>query len=65
MAATPPDIEQVLEQLRGILMRWQSDGTLGEVVVVVGGNQYQPEERPTRRHTPVKRESGKAIVRVP
>ena len=64
MAQSPPDIEQTLEHVRAILVRWQMEGKLGEVAVIVGGNQYQPEERPTTKHPPVKRESGKPIVRV-
>lgn len=64
MAYTPDDIEQVLEQVRAILVRWHEQGTLGEVAVMVGQNQYQPVERPTRKHKPVLREQGKPTVRV-
>lgn len=64
MIRTPSDIEQVLEQVRVILVQWQADGELGEVAIIVGGNQYQPEERPTKRHKPVRRVSGSQIVRV-
>ncbi len=55
MTATPSDIEQVLEQVRDILVRWQGNGVFGEVTVVVGRNQYQPEERPRKKHEPVVR----------
>jgi hypothetical protein len=55
MAQTPEDIETVLDQLRAVLMRWAYDDTLGEIVIVRGSNQSQIEERPIRRHEPVKR----------
>lgn len=65
MAATPPDIEQVLDQLREVLIRWHREDTLGEVAIVRGYHQWQVEERPKRKHEAVKRVEGncKAIAR--
>lgn len=62
---TPPDIEQVLEQARIVLMRMRRDEWLGEVAVVVGGNQLQVEERLRRRQKPVKVECrGASVVEI-
>jgi hypothetical protein len=65
MAATPCEIEQVLEQMREVLLRWHTEDTLGEVAIVRGYHQYQLEERPRRKHDAVKRGEGggKAIVK--
>lgn len=59
---TPPDIEQVLEQARIILMQMRRTGWIGEVAVVVGGNQLQVEERLRRRQKPVKLDSRSSSV---
>lgn len=56
MAATPQEIEQVLEQMREVLLRWHTVDTLGEVAIVRGGQELVVEERPRKRLTPVKRE---------
>lgn len=61
MSATPPDIEQVLEQTRMVLLQMCRDGWVGEVAIVVGGNQLQVEERPRRKRKPVKRLQGSVI----
>ena len=50
-----PELDQVLEQAREALARMYRDGWIGEVAIVMGGNQFQVEERPRRRHAPVKR----------
>lgn len=60
MAYTPPEIEQILEQMRDVLMRWHKEDLLGEVAVVRGGQGLQVEERPIHRHPTVKRESKRA-----
>lgn len=60
---TPADIEQVLEQMRIALVRWHEADTLGEIAIVRGGVEYQVEERPKRRHKPIKRESqGMSVI---
>lgn len=61
MAATP-EIEDVVEQARDALMRMYRDGWVGEVAIVVGGNQYQVEARPRWRYVPVKRHDSKSSV---
>lgn len=58
MAYTPSEVEQVLEQMREVLLRWHCDDTLGEVAVVRGYHQLEVEERPRRKHKAVKREDG-------
>lgn len=65
MAATPLEIEQVLEQVREALLAWHENDTLGELAVIRGYHQLQLEERPRRKHDAVKRGEGggKAIVR--
>ena len=67
MAATPPHIQAVLDQLREVLLRWDEDDTLGEVTCVRGYHQYEVEERPRRKpFKAIKREQAgrKPIVRV-
>lgn len=54
MAGTPPEVAKVLEQLEPLLTRWYHGGTLGEIAVVFGNHQMQPEERPRRKHEPTK-----------
>lgn len=59
------EIDEVLERVRAVLVRWKEEHELGEVVIVVGQNQYEPQERPIKRLPPIKRHSGgKQIVRV-
>lgn len=59
------DIEQALDKVRAILLRWHGEGKFGEVAVIVGQNQYEPQERPIVRHEPVKRHKGaRPIARV-
>lgn len=64
MAYLPDDIEAAVEDVRQTLLRWHADGTLGEVAVIVGQNQYLPVERPTHKHKPISREQGKPTVRI-
>ncbi len=54
-APTPQEIEDVLEQMREVLIRWHRGGVVGEVTVVSGRNQYQLEECPRHKHRPVSR----------
>lgn len=56
MAVTPQEIEQVLEQMREVLLRWHNADRLGEVAILRGGQEWLIEERPRERHPPVKRE---------
>lgn len=49
MTATPPHIQAVLDQIRAVLLRWDEDGTLGEVACVRGYHQDEVEERPRRK----------------
>ena len=57
MAYTPAEIDEVLEQMRRVLLSWHREDTLGEVAVVRGGQELYVEERPRFRHGRVKRES--------
>jgi len=65
MAHAPAEIEQVLEQMRAVLLRWHKEDTLGEVAIVRGYHQLEVEERPRRKpFKAVKREDGgKAIIK--
>jgi hypothetical protein len=60
--ATPPEIQHLLTQLEPILRRWYRDGTLGEIAIVFGQHQMQPEERPRKRLDAVRfeRDDGRA-----
>lgn len=66
MADTPPEIERILQQMRDVLTTWHEKGTLGEVAVLGGQNDWQVEERPNKRKPRIKRSlpHGKPIVRV-
>jgi hypothetical protein len=48
--STPDEVRRILAQLEPILTRWYNDGTKGDVAVVCGENQMQPEERPVFKH---------------
>lgn len=65
MAEATPEIERILEQARAAMIQMRRDGLVGEIAIVVGGNQYQVEERPRRRHVPVKlTDRGSSVVEV-
>lgn len=66
MAETPPHIQEVLDQMRDALLRWDAEDTLGEVACVRGYHQYEVEERPRIKRKAVKREQTgrKPIVRM-
>lgn len=56
MEHTPAEIEQILEQVRASLLRWDKKDELGEVVIMRGGNQLIVEERPIHRpHKAIRR----------
>jgi len=55
MVHVPEDVENVLDQLRAVLLRWAREDALGEIAIVRGSNQTQIEERPIRRHEPIRR----------
>ncbi len=57
MAYAPAEIEEVLEQMRRVLLQWHREDTLGEIAIVRGGQELFVEERPRLRHARVKRES--------
>lgn len=57
MAYAPAEIDEVLEQMRRVLLSWHRDDTLGEIAIVRGGQELFVEERPRIRHGRVKRES--------
>ena len=57
MAYAPAEIEEVLEQVRRVLLQWHREDTLGEIAIVRGGQELYVEERPRLRHGRVKRES--------
>ncbi len=59
MAYAPAEIEQVLEQMREVLLRWHKSDTLGEAAIVRGGQELYVEERPVIRKPKVKRERGR------
>lgn len=59
----PPDIEQVLDQLREVLIRWQRQKKRGEVAIVCGPNDFEVQERPMVKLPRVRREaSGSSIL---
>lgn len=60
MSATPDEIEDVLNQMREKLLLWHSSDTLGELVVLRGGNEYQLFERGEHKFGTVKRKSRRA-----
>ena len=67
MAVTPLHIQEVLDQLRDALLRWDAEDTLGEITCVRGYHQYEVEERPRiKRNKAVKREQAgrRPIVRM-
>lgn len=64
MGEVDPEVQQLLRQLTPILLQWYRDGTLGEVAIVFGPHEIQPEERPRLKHEPVKiaRKDGRRSV---
>lgn len=50
MPNVPLEVQKVLEQLEPILVRWYREHTVGEIAVVIGKKQMQPEERPKTVH---------------
>lgn len=63
--AAPLHIEEMLNELRDLLLAWDERGELGEVALVRGYHQWEVEERPRRKRKAHKHErSGKPIVRV-
>jgi len=64
MAQTPPHIQDLLNELRELLLAWDERGELGELAIVRGYHQWEVEERPRRKRKSVKHErGGKLIVR--
>ena len=49
MAATPPEVTEIMRQLEPILTRWFNSGELGEVATVIKEDKLQIEERPMTR----------------
>lgn len=46
MDKTTPEDDEVLAQVRELLIAWRRTGSIGEIAVVRGYNQTQVEERP-------------------
>lgn len=55
MPTTPREVEEVLEQLRSVLLTWYEHDVLGEVAILHGGHEWTVEERPRRRLPGIKR----------
>lgn len=49
------DIEALMKQLLPILVAWHGTDVLGEIAIVRGGQDWQLEERPIRRHRAIRR----------
>jgi len=64
MACAPSKYDQMLEELRAVMKSWDEEGTQGELVLVRGQNQWQPELRPRIKLDALKHETGgKAIIK--
>ena len=62
MTATPPGVDEVIEDVRRIVLEWERKGWRGEIVIIVGDNQYLPDERPTFRGKATKRHPRGSLV---
>lgn len=64
MAATPPPhIQEMLDELRDLLLAWDERGELGEVALVRGYHQWEVEERPRRKRKAHKHERSGTVIR--
>ena len=50
MSRTPNEVRRIIEQLEPLLTTWYRNGTIGEIAVIFGKKQMQPEERPKTVH---------------
>lgn len=55
MPATPSEIDEIVEKLLPLLVRWHEKDTLGEIAILRGGQEWEVEERPKRSVGKVKR----------
>lgn len=55
MSYTPDEIETLVKQLIPILVAWHGTDVLGEIAILRGGQDWQLEERPIRRHRAIRR----------
>jgi hypothetical protein len=54
MAATPQEVTEIIRQLESILTHWFNSGKLGDVAAVVKEDRMYVEERPMKRHDPIR-----------
>jgi hypothetical protein len=63
MPVTAAEIEQVIEQVREAAYRWDRENKLGEIVLIIGVNDRQVEERDVFKHRPVRRgRRGESVI---
>lgn len=62
MAATPPELSNILEQVQAELTAMLSAGEIGTVTIHCGRNDLSVEVMAKRRHAPVRLEPGKALT---